>query len=121
MTEYTISKYGMSMCTLGLAAELASVGIAANSLWPRTTIATAAVSNILGGDESMRRTRRPEIVADAAFEILGRDASFTGNFCLDADVLIESGVTDLAPYLSSGASEDELMVDFFLDGGEVHK
>jgi citronellol/citronellal dehydrogenase len=120
MTAYTIAKYGMSMCTLGFAREFADAGIAVNSLWPRTVIATAAVQNLLGGDESMARSRKPDIVADAAAEILSRPASFTGNFCLDDEVLAEAGVTDFSQYLYEGASEEDLMIDFFLEGGEAH-
>lgn len=96
---YTISKYGMSLCTLGLARELAARGIAVNSLWPRTTIATAAIENLLGGPAAVTRCRKPEIVADAAHEILTRDSrQFTGRFCLDEDVLREAGVTDFSAY-----------------------
>jgi citronellol/citronellal dehydrogenase len=112
---YTIAKYGMSMCTLGMAAEFASVGIAVNSLWPRTAIATAAVQNLLGGDAAMARTRSPEIMADAAYEIFNRPSrEATGNFYLDDEVLREAGVTDLSIY--SEAEEADLMPDFFLDG-----
>jgi len=112
---YTIAKYGMSMCTLGMAAEFASVGIAVNSLWPRTAIATAAVQNLLGGDAAMARTRSPEIMADAAYEIFNRPSrEATGNFYLDDEVLREAGVTDLSTY--SEAEEADLMPDFFLDG-----
>ena len=111
---YTIAKYGMSMCTLGMAAEFASVGIAVNSLWPRTAIATAAVQNLLGGDAAMARTRSPEIMADAAYEIFNRPSrEATGNFYLDDEVLREAGVTDLSTY--SEAEEADLMPDFFLD------
>src|SRR5688500_15890565 len=81
---YTLAKFGMSMCTLGMAAEHADAGIAFNSLWPRTLIATAAVQNLLGGDAAMARSRRPEIVADAAHTILTRPArTTTGNFFID--------------------------------------
>jgi citronellol/citronellal dehydrogenase len=96
---YTLSKYGMSLCTLGLAAELASVGIAANSLWPKTMIATAAVKNLLGGAAALAHCRKPEIVADAAHAILTRPSrEFTGRFCIDEDVLREEGVTDFSRY-----------------------
>jgi citronellol/citronellal dehydrogenase len=96
---YTISKYGMSLCTLGLARELASRGIAANSLWPKTMIATAAVENLLGGSESLRQCRHPAIVADAAHAILTRPSrEFTGRFCLDEEILAESGVSDFSRY-----------------------
>src|ERR1044071_4000979 len=80
---YTISKFGMSMLTMGMSEELRKENIAVNSLWPRTTIATAAVRNVLGGEEMIRKSRKPEIVADAAVLILSKDVSFTGNFCID--------------------------------------
>jgi citronellol/citronellal dehydrogenase len=112
---YTIAKYGMSMCTLGMAAEFADEGIAFNSLWPRTIIATAAVQNLLGGDEAMRRSRKPEIVADAAYAIVTRPSrACTGNLCLAEDVLAEEGVTDLAAYSYDGA-DGELIADLFVD------
>jgi citronellol/citronellal dehydrogenase len=111
---YTIAKYGMSMVTLGLAEELKEDGIAANSLWPRTIIATAAVQNLLGGDEAMRRSRSPEIMADAAAAILARPSrEATGNFYLDDEVLAEEGVTDLSAYGPSDSSD--LQLDIFLD------
>jgi citronellol/citronellal dehydrogenase len=112
---YTIAKYGMSMCTLGMAAEFADDGIAFNSLWPRTIIATAAVQNLLGGDEAMRRSRKPEIVADAAYAILARPSrECTGNLFLAEDVLAEEGVTDLAAYSYDGA-DGKLIADLFVD------
>jgi citronellol/citronellal dehydrogenase len=96
---YTLSKYGMSLCTLGLASELAPQGIAANSLWPKTMIATAAVENLLGGAAALGHCRKPEIVADAAHAILTRPSrSFTGQFCIDEDVLREAGVSDFSVY-----------------------
>ena len=110
---YTISKYGMSLCTLGLAEELRARGIAANSLWPRTLIATAAVKNLLGGEASAARARRPEIVADAAHAVLTRAAAdCTGHFFIDEEVLREEGVTDFERY-RAGAGEPAL--DLFLD------
>ena len=110
---YTIAKYGMSLCTLGLAEELKPKGIAANSLWPRTIIATAAVQNLLGGDEAMSRSRTPEIVADSAHAILTRPAAeCSGNFFIDDEVLAEEGVTDLSPYQEA---EGEPQLDLFLD------
>lgn len=110
---YTIAKYGMSLVTLGLAEELRDRGIAANSLWPRTTIATAAVANLLGGDEVVARSRTPEIMADAAHAILTRDPQeCTGNFFLDDAVLADEGITDFSAY---GRPLDELEVDLFLD------
>jgi citronellol/citronellal dehydrogenase len=112
---YTIAKYGMSMCTLGMSAEFAAAGVAVNSLWPRTAIATAAVQNLLGGDESMRLTRSPEIMADAAYEIFTRPSrEATGNFYVDDEVLAAAGVTDLSGY--SMTPDADLMPDFFLDG-----
>src|SRR5215469_6445407 len=85
---YTMSKYGMSMCVLGMAAEFAADGVAVNALWPRTTIATAAIQNLLGGDEVIKRSRTPEILADAAYIILTRSSrEFTGQFCIDDEVL----------------------------------
>ncbi|CAB4874381.1 unannotated protein [freshwater metagenome] len=96
---YTIAKYGMSMLALGWATEFAEAGIASNALWPRTIIATAAVQNLLGGDEAMAHARRPEIYADSAYAILTRDSrACTGNTYLCEDVLAEEGVTDLSPY-----------------------
>jgi citronellol/citronellal dehydrogenase len=110
---YSMAKYGMSLCVLGMAAELAAQGIAVNALWPRTTIATAAIQNLLGGDEMMRRSRRPAIMADAALAILGRDSrSFSGNFCIDDEVLREEGVTDLSRYAVDPSAE--LAPDFFV-------
>jgi citronellol/citronellal dehydrogenase len=112
---YTIAKYGMSLCTLGLAEELKGDGIAANSLWPRTIIATAAVQNLLGGDEAMAKSRKPEIMADAAHAIFLRPSrEATGNFYIDDEVLAEDGVTDLSVY---GYTDDqsELLPDVFLD------
>lgn len=110
---YTIAKYGMSLVTLGLAEELRGQGIAANSLWPRTTIATAAVRNLLGGEEVVARSRTPEIMADAAHEILTRDPrECTGNFFIDDEVLTEAGVTDFSRY---GGPVETLERDIFLD------
>lgn len=94
---YTMAKFGMSMCVLGMAAEFEG-RVAVNALWPRTTIATAAVQNLLGGDEMMRHSLKPEIMADAAHAILTRDKSRTGNFYIDDEVLAEEGVTDLTHY-----------------------
>lgn len=111
---YTISKYGMSMCTLGMAAEFAELGVAANSLWPRTIIATAAVENLLGGDAAMKAARKPEILADAAHAIFCRSArEATGHFYIDDEVLAEEGVTDLSRYaFTEGA---QLQTDIFLE------
>ena len=111
---YTIAKYGMSMCTIGFAAEGKDKGIAANSLWPRTIIATAAVQNLLGGDEAMSRARTPEIYSDAAYAVITRPSSeATGNFYIDDEVLAEEGVTDLSKY-GFGEKQDELALDLFL-------
>jgi citronellol/citronellal dehydrogenase len=110
---YTMAKYGMSMCVIGMAEELRDQGIAVNALWPRTVIATAAL-NLLGGEETARHGRTPEIVAAAAVAILRRDArSCTGNFFVDDEVLRAEGVTDLARY--AVAPGEELMPDLFLD------
>lgn len=96
---YTMSKYNMSLMTLGWAAEFKGVGIAANSLWPVTTIATAAVKNLLGGDMLMNVSRKPDIVADAAYEILSKPArECTGHLFLDEDVLKAAGVADFSQY-----------------------
>ena len=110
---YTMAKFGMSMCVLGMAEELREAGIAVNALWPRTVIATAAVQNLLGGDEAIRRCRKPEIMADAAHAILTKDSrEFTGNFVIDDEVLTAEGVTDLESYtMTPGA---ELLGDFFI-------
>jgi citronellol/citronellal dehydrogenase len=111
-SAYTLSKMGMTMITLGVAAD--EPGIGANCLWPRTIIATAAVQNLLGGDEAMARARTPEILADAAHAILGRDpASTTGNTFIDDEVLAEAGITDLSGY---AAEDSDLVLDIFVDG-----
>jgi citronellol/citronellal dehydrogenase len=108
---YTIAKYGMSMCTLGMAEEFRAAGVAFNSLWPRTIIATAAVQNLLGGDEAMAKSRRPEIMADAAYAIFTRPArECTGNFFIDEDLL--DG--DLGRYRYGDASEEDLAADLFV-------
>ena len=111
---YTISKYNMSMLTLGWAEEFRENGIACNSLWPRTMIATAAVMNLLGGEEAMAQSRNPEILADAAHAILARGPECTGNFFIDEDVLAEEGITDLEHYRADPEG-GELAVDLFLD------
>jgi citronellol/citronellal dehydrogenase len=114
-SAYTLSKMGMTMITLGLAADEAEAGIGANCLWPRTIIATAAVQNLLGGDEAMRRARTPEVVADAAHAILVRDPrSCTGNAFIDDEVLAEAGITDLDRY--AAADDTDLTLDIFVDG-----
>jgi citronellol/citronellal dehydrogenase len=112
---YTISKYGMSMCTLGMAEEFREDGIAFNALWPRTLVATAAVQNLLGGDAAMKGSRKPEIMADAAHVILTRPSrETTGNFFLAEDVLAEEGITDLRDY-SYGGADSDLIADLFVD------
>jgi citronellol/citronellal dehydrogenase len=96
---YTISKYDMSMIAMGLAAELKKYNVAANTLWPRTTIATAAVQNLLGGDMLMKMSRTPEIIADAAYYILSKPATqCTGNTFIDEEVLAKEGIIDLSKY-----------------------
>jgi citronellol/citronellal dehydrogenase len=111
---YTISKYGMSLCVLGMAEEFRADGIAFNALWPRSTIATAAVRNLLGGEEMVRRSRTPEMVADAAHVILTRPSrDFSGNFCVDDEVLASAGVTDLSAYAVDPTAE--LAPDFFVE------
>jgi citronellol/citronellal dehydrogenase len=112
---YTIAKYGMSMCTLGMAEEFRGDAVAFNSLWPRTIIATAAVQNLLGGDAAMARSRRPEIMADAAHAIFCRPSGeCTGNFFIDDEVLAEAGTTDLSGYRYGDASEEDLAPDLFI-------
>lgn len=111
---YTVAKFGMSMIVLGLAEELKKDKIAVNALWPRTTIATAAVQNLLGGDALMQMSRTPEIVADAAYAILSKPtAECTGNFFLDEDVLRKEGVADFEQYAVNPSQP--LMTDIFLD------
>ena len=112
---YTLAKYGMSMCTIGMAEEFRDDGIAFNALWPRTIIATAAVQNLLGGEEAMARSRKPELVADAAHAIATRPSrECTGNLFLAEDVLAEEGITDMAAY-SYGAEAAEPIPDLFVD------
>lgn len=109
---YVMSKYGMSICVLGCAEELKEKGIAVNALWPKTLIATAAV-RMLGGEELSTKTRRPEVVADAAYAILVRDSrSCTGRFFIDEDVLRAEGVTDFEKYASVPGIEP--FPDFFI-------
>ncbi len=96
---YAMAKYGMSLCVLGLAEEFKADGIAVNALWPRTTIATAAIRNVLGGEAVVRMSRTPDIVADAAYLVLGKPArEFTGHFLIDDSFLYEEGVRDFAGY-----------------------
>jgi citronellol/citronellal dehydrogenase len=111
---YMLAKYGMTLAALGFAAELQPDGIASNTLWPRTIIATAAVQNLLGGDAAMARSRTPEIMGDAAHAILVRPpGEQTGQTLIDDDVLAAAGITDLSPYQHGDGSE--LQPDIFLD------
>ena len=112
-TAYSMAKFGMSLVVLGLAGELRAKGIAVNALWPRTTIATSAVQNLLGGDALMRASRKPEIVADAAHEIFTREAkSFTGRFLIDDTLLYEAGQREFDHYRVDPSFG--LMQDFFV-------
>jgi len=112
-TAYTMAKYGMSMCTLGHAAEFAPLGIAVNSLWPRTAIATSALQLITGVD--LGRTRKPEILADAAYLVLTSDPkTTTGRFFIDDALLAEHGITDLERYSMTPGTTD-FIPDFFVD------
>ena len=111
---YTMAKFGMSMCVLGMAGEFREKGVAVNALWPRTAIATAAVKNLLGGDEMINRSRKPEIMADAAHFILTQPSrEFTGNFCIDDEIMESAGVTDLTPCAVDPSLD--LMQDFFVE------
>jgi citronellol/citronellal dehydrogenase len=116
-TGYSLAKFGMTMATLGIAAEFASDGIAANTLWPRTTIATAAVQNVIGGDRLMAVSRTPEIYADAAYEVLcAPSRELTGQTLIVEDVLERAGVTDFSRYAAVPGTPDEAMYpDIFLD------
>jgi citronellol/citronellal dehydrogenase len=112
-TAYTMAKFGMSLVVLGLAGELRQRGIAVNALWPRTTIATAAVENLLGGEGLMRRSRTPAILADAAYKIFHKPArEFTGNFLVDDTFLAGEGETDFDKYRVDPSQT--LQVDFFV-------
>lgn len=113
---YTMAKYGMSMCALGMADEYRDDGVAVNTLWPRTAIYTAAMEMLGGGSEVAKQCRKPEIMADAAYIILSQDSrSFTGNFCIDDEVLLQSGIKDISSYDCVPGSK--LLPDFFLDVG----
>jgi citronellol/citronellal dehydrogenase len=112
-TAYTMAKFGMSMVVLGLAGELRPQGIAVNALWPRTTIATAAILNLLGGEEIMRCSRRPDIVADAAYRIFAKPAkSFSGQVLIDDTFLAAEGIADFEPYRVD--PQGPLAPDFFV-------
>ena len=118
-TAYTIAKYGMSLVTLGLSEELRPFGIAANSLWPRTAIDTAAVRNVVGAG-LVSHSRTPAIMADAAYEILTKPSrDYTGQFLIDDDVLEDAGVTDFSIYLNGG-TEEELALDFWVEPKGPH-
>jgi len=110
---YTMAKFGMSMCVLGMAGEFRSQGVGVNALWPKTTIATAAIRNILGGDEMARRSRKPSMMGDAAHAILTQSSrEFTGNFVIDEEILREAGVEDFTDYAVDPTAD--LMPDFFV-------
>ncbi len=110
---YTMAKYGMSLCVLGMAEEFREQGVAVNALWPKTVIATSAVLNLLGGDETARHSRTAEIMADAAYAVLTRPSrACTGNFFIDEDVLRAEGVTDFARYQLDATAD--LWPDYFL-------
>ncbi len=112
-TAYTMAKFGMSMVVLGLAGELRAQGIAVNALWPRTTIATAAIQNLLGGEEVMRRSRHPDILAEAACRIFAKPAkSFSGQFLIDDTFLAAEGVSDFEAYRVD--PREPLASDFFV-------
>src|SRR5215213_1681178 len=118
-TAYTIAKYGMSLVTLGLSEELREFGIAANSLWPRTAIDTAAVRNVVGAG-LVSHSRTPAIMADAAYEIVTKPSrELTGQFLIDDDVLEDAGVTDFSVYLNGGTEED-LALDFWVEPKGPH-
>lgn len=116
-TGYSLAKFGMTMATLGIAAEFAEAGIAANTLWPRTTIATAAVQNLLGGDRVMAASRTPDVYADAAYAVLNKPArEYTGQQLIVEDVLEADGVTDFSGYAAvPGTPDSALFPDIFLD------
>ncbi len=113
-TPYMMAKFGMTVCALGIAEEMRAVGIASNTLWPRTLVATAAVQNLLGGDEAMARARTPEVYADAAYAIFTKPArEYTGQSLLCEDVLLQSGIRDLSVYDCLPGSD--LGVDLWVD------
>jgi len=113
-TAYTMAKYGMSMCTLGMAEEFRQDGIAVNSLWPMTSIDTAAVRNVLGGDSMAKMSRTPAIMADAAYVLFNQEAKkYTGQFVIDEFILADTGTTDFGQYNQPGY-EGPLAADFFV-------
>jgi citronellol/citronellal dehydrogenase len=114
---YSLTKFGMSLCVLGLSGEFAPQGIAVNALWPRTIIGTAALQVALAGApaDALQRVRTPQIVAEAACALLKRDSrTFTGRFCIDEQVLREEGVSDFSAYRDPGVREEDLLMDLFL-------
>ena len=116
-TAYLMAKFGMTLCALGIAEEMREAGVASNTLWPRTSVATAAIENLRGGAASMSRCRKPQVYSDAAYEVLGKPArQFTGNTLLCEDVLVAAGITDLSAYdCTPGA---ELRVDLWVDSAD---
>jgi citronellol/citronellal dehydrogenase len=112
-TAYTMAKFGMSLCVLGMAGEFRDAGVAFNALWPRTAIATAAIANILAGEEGMKMCRTPQILADAALAVFAKPArEFTGNFLIDDTFLFDHGITDFEPYKMD--QSQVLLPDFFV-------
>jgi len=110
---YTMAKFGMSLCVLGMSEEFKEQGVAVNALWPRTAIATAAIKNALGGEEVMHLSRDPEIMGDAAYVILTKPSrEFTGNFCIDDNILADNGETDMSKYAT--VPFEQLAPDFFV-------
>lgn len=110
---YSMSKFGMSFCVLAMAEEFKEEGVAVNALWPQTTIATAAIKNMVGGDPMMQKSRWPAIMGDAAFQILSKNSrECSGNFFIDEEVLREAGIEDFAPYAVN--PDEELMPDYFI-------
>ncbi|XP_076231777.1 hydroxysteroid dehydrogenase like 2 [Calliopsis andreniformis] len=117
---YTISKYGMSMCALGMAEEFKEDGIAVNAVWPKTAIHTAAIE-MLSGSDSSNYSRKPDIVGDAVYALICKDSkSITGQFLIDEDILQKEGITDFTDYACNPANKDNLMLDFFLEENLPH-
>lgn len=108
---YTSAKYGMSLCILGWAGEFKG-RIAANAIWPRTAVATAAISNVLAGEDAFKNCRKPDILADTAYLVLNKPKDFTGNFIIDDTFLVSEGITDLDQYAVDPSQE--LLPDFFV-------
>jgi citronellol/citronellal dehydrogenase len=114
-TGNTIAKYAMTMLAIGVAEEFREQGVAGNTLWPRTLVATAATNNVLGGEATMAKSRRPEIMADAAHAILTKPSrEFTGRTLIDDEILAEDGVTDFSVYRFGDTREEDLAPDFFV-------